>query len=97
MINSRAGNNAPGRAVPVQGKSKGVKIGILGITNRPDVVSRDDTNRLQNIGEPGNVRAGNNIPRCAVPVLDHRAISAADGCLANRPDVICRHDAHAVE
>ena len=45
------------------------------VGTRPDVVSRDDADRLQTIGESGDF--GNNIPRCSVPVLDRGAIGAA--------------------
>ena len=63
-VNARARNDAPGIAVPVQSESFVVEIAVLGITNRPDVVSRDTLNRLQDIGDCRDVRAGNNTPRC---------------------------------
>src|SRR4030095_8831982 len=89
IIEDRAGHDAPGGAVPVQGEGKVSEgAGIRRVTDRPDISGADDRDCLENIGKAGHVWAWNNFPRSAIPVFDQGAISAADSCLPNRPHVV---------
>src|SRR5205823_11078286 len=90
-----AGGDAPTGAIPVLDQRLVGAAPVGGVSHRPDVACRDGCHPGKFVVTRSTVRAGDDAPTGAIPVLDQRLVGAAPvGGVSHRPDVGCRGGRH---
>src|SRR5439155_1044931 len=89
-----ARGDAPVRAVPVLDQRLVGAAPIGGVSHRPDVACRDGCHPGKFVVTRSTVRAGDDAPLSAIPVLDQRLVATPVVEESHGPDVACREGRH---